>query len=97
MVETEFDRFWHAYPRKTAKAKARKAFDKALCKTDVGTMLRALQWQCKTEQWLQGIIPHAATWLNQERWDDEPPAPTLSNKNARNLKAIFGDDEDTDF
>lgn len=90
---TEFDRFWSVYPRKTAKAKARIAFDKALSKTDVGTMIRAIAWQSQTEQWMRGIIPHPATWLNQERWDDEPPRTTLSSKNARNMKAIFGDQE----
>lgn len=69
---SEFDRFWEAYPRKTAKVVARKAFDKALSKIDVGTMLRALAWQRNTEQWQRGVIPHPATWLNQERWSDEP-------------------------
>ncbi len=29
---------------------------------------------CKTEQWMRGsgqFIPHAATWLRGERWEDE--------------------------
>jgi hypothetical protein len=36
--------------------------------------------------------PHPATWLNQKRWDDEPPLPSpLSEKtrgNIANLQAF---------
>ncbi len=73
-----FDRFWAAYPHKTAKAFASKVFaridpDEAL----LARMLAALEWQAKSEQWLKesGLyIPHPATWLNAKRWEDEPPA-----------------------
>lgn len=88
----EFEQFWIAYPRKTAKVRARHAFAKAIQKTTLKAMLHALEWQCQSEQWLNMIIPHPATWLNQERWDDEPPqAPRFSTKTAKNVKAIFGD------
>jgi len=70
-----FDRFWNVYPRKTAKVLARKAFAKAIVKTTLDKMLFALSWQARTEQWMRGVIPHPATWLNGERWDDEPPVP----------------------
>lgn len=67
-----FARFWSAYPRKTAASRAKEAFkrinpDDAL----LASMLSALSTQKTTEQWLRGVIPHAATWLNQRRWDDE--------------------------
>lgn len=88
---TEFDQFWSAYPRKAGKPVARKAFDKAITKTTLAAMLTALKWQRQTEQWLEGIIPHPTTWLNQERWHDEPPPPGLNKKNARAVRGIFGD------
>ncbi len=83
----EFEQFWAAYPRKTGKGVARKAFAKAMRLTTLDTMLTALKWQRQQEQWVkQGgqFIPHPSTWLNQERWDDQPTqVPTLSEKTTR--------------
>lgn len=79
-----FDQFWESYPRKTAKAPARKAFEKQ--KPDeklLGEMLKALDWQRKTEQWMKdsgSFIPHASTWLNQRRWEDEKTTVGLAGK-----------------
>jgi len=72
-----FDRFWAAYPRHEAKAKAAQAFarirpDEAL----LGVMLAAIQRQRDSEQWRRdgGVyIPHPTTWLNGRRWEDETP------------------------
>ncbi|MGL4649549.1 MAG: YdaU family protein [Caldilineaceae bacterium] len=70
-----FDVFWKACPRKTAKAKAAKAFarlkpDEAL----LAVMLQALAVQSRSEQWTKDggqFIPHPATWINERRWEDE--------------------------
>lgn len=90
----EFEQFWQAYPRKTGKGVARKAFAKALRVTTLDTILTALEWQRRQEQWIkQGgqFIPHPSTWLNQERWDDEPTqVPSLTDKTARTFLAIYG-------
>jgi hypothetical protein len=69
----DFDRFWQAYPRKTAKDVARKAFPGALRRASVDTMIAALERQREWDQWRRGIVPHPATWLNQSRWNDEAP------------------------
>lgn len=67
-----FVRFWSAYPRKTAKQAALKAFHKLTPDNTLLTlMLAAIATQEKNEQWQRGIIPHASTWLNQRRWEDE--------------------------
>ena len=68
-------KFWPAYPRKVAKTSAAKAFakinpDAAL----LGVMLAALDRERRSKQWQREegrFIPHAATWLNQRRWEDE--------------------------
>lgn len=74
-----FDEFWLAYPRKVGKGAARKAFAKALGKIrtpePLATIMAALNtanraWADVDAQ----FIPHAATWLNQDRWEDEPLA-----------------------
>ena len=74
-----FDAFWAAYPRKTAKGDARKAWQK-LNPSDalVAAILSALDWQKNQPQWLKDdgqFIPYPATWLRGERWEDEPFNP----------------------
>ena len=77
--EVRFERFWAVYPRKAAKAAARRAFDRinpdeALMEI----MTTAIEKWKKTEQWNDNdgqYIPHPATWLNQRRWEDELPTP----------------------
>ena len=71
----DFERFWNAYPRHTAKANATKAFNKL--KPDdalIDKMLKAIEQQKKSDQWQRDngqYIPHPSTWLNQRRWEDE--------------------------
>lgn len=71
-----FDAFWSAYPRKTAKPQAAKAFAR-LGPTDalLPQMLAAIAVQRKSAQWTKDggeFIPHPATWLNGRRWEDKP-------------------------
>lgn len=77
----KFELFWSAYPRRVAKAKAQDAFYRALKRTTFDVMLSALEWQRELGSWQErdcdGIlrhVPHASTWLNGDRWDDERPA-----------------------
>lgn len=97
-IQTDFDLFWQAYPRKTAKGAARKAWAKLSPDTaTVQKMLDALNWQRHQPQWLKDggqFIPMPATYINQERWDDEPVnVPQFSERTLRSLKAIYGDGE----
>lgn len=84
-----FDAFWNAYPRKDSKQNARKAFAKAAKAHGSGKLIEEIQrwaglWESAGVE--KRFIPHAATWLNGQRWDDEPPPPRL--------KAVSGDPED---
>lgn len=76
IIEQSFTKFWEAYPRKEAKPKAYTKFA-ILYKDDnniLDTILKALNWQKDTEQWQdKKYIPLPATYLNQARYDDEPP------------------------
>jgi hypothetical protein len=65
-----WDEFWEAYPRKTAKQVALKAWKRVLA-GDVPVLMAAIEAQSVSEQWQRGVIPHPATWLNQRRWEDE--------------------------
>ncbi|APW37146.1 hypothetical protein RD110_08000 [Rhodoferax koreense] len=77
-----FLEFWKAYPRKVSRPAAHKAWFKVWKTREpdravIDLMLDAIAWQRKTEDWRKEggrFIPHPATWLNNERWNDEPPA-----------------------
>ena len=70
-INMDFDDFWKLYPRKVAKFVARKSW-KRLTKKEIKTITNVisehkLRWKDKELQY----IPHASTWLNQKRFDDE--------------------------
>lgn len=73
-----FDDFWRAYPHKVGKRDAVAAFAKAL---DSGAtlerMIAAVQRQAASPRWTKDggqFIPHPATWLNGQRWEDAEAA-----------------------
>lgn len=70
-----FDRFWTAYPRKTAKGAARIAFARAVEKAPVDQIIEAASAFARARADEDPkFTPHPTTWLNQERWSDELPA-----------------------
>jgi hypothetical protein len=94
--ETPFDIFWKAYPRKTGKGDARKKFAKALNKTSFENIMAALGKVKASAQWQKDdgqFVPYPATWLNQERWDDEVGQSADGLDNLRNLYAMAKEEE----
>ena len=88
-----FEDFWLLYPRKTGKGLARTAYEKALLKTDEATLLKAVESYAQDPNLPEDqFVPHASTWLNQERWTDGAlPARSgmkSSSDNARNILAM---------
>jgi len=72
--------FWKAYPRKTGKDTALKAWEKR--KPPLAACLTALAWQTKQPQWTKDggqFIPMPATWLTGGRWNDEPSRASVGN------------------
>lgn len=73
-VLTDFDTFWEAYPKKTNKEQARKAWNKH--KPDLDLILAALIWQKESDGWdkKEGqFIPYPSSYLNAHAWLDEQP------------------------
>lgn len=65
--------FWGAYPRKVGKGQARKAWAKAIKTTDPAEIITAAKryaGQRRGED--PQFTAHPATWLNGERWADQP-------------------------
>ena len=68
-----FKQFWQHYPRKIAKRAAQKAFDR-LTKQEQSDSVEAIEehvayWKLKGTE--MDFIPHASTWINQGRFEDE--------------------------
>ena len=85
-----FDEFWQAYPKKTGKGEAKKAWSKIRPDAELlQQMLNAIACQSQSEQWRKDggqFIPMPSTWLNQQRWEDEGvivPAKPKSSKWSR--------------
>jgi len=93
IMEIRFDKFWRIYPQKIGKKPARKSFFRIA--PDDGlleTMIAAIHTAMQTPQWRKSsgkYIPMPATWLNQERWNDEHPVavPHLSDAGMMTLDA----------
>ncbi len=69
----DFESFWKLYPRHVARLAAMKAWRK-LPPADRAAALAAID--AHVRYWRQAErdaerIPHAATWLNGRRWEDE--------------------------
>lgn len=82
----EFEAFWTAYPRKTDKAAARKAWGK-LCRERAlpafPVLLDAVAVYCRSDEVQRGVTCHASTWLNRRRWEDEPTMGAAGPKPQR--------------
>jgi hypothetical protein len=82
----DFDTFWALYPKKVAKADARKAWAQTKdIRPELTNLLTAITSACKTESWMKSggaFIPYPATWLRGERWDDihEVTLPNVVNE-----------------
>ncbi len=80
MAKTEytalFEEFWKAYPRKVSKAPAFKAWQKNIDEQDAfqpRQVISDIEKRTRMKYWPfdQTKIPHAATWINAHRWEDE--------------------------
>lgn len=74
-----FAAFWSAYPRKVGKPRAERAFENALGLAPMNEIMGGLEnWTSawSSERTPEKFIPHASTWLNDQRWKD--PAPKVT-------------------
>jgi len=73
--DERFETFWSAYPRKTGKEAARKAWKKAKVNNELfNRIMKSIEIAKQCDQWNKDggqYIPNPATWINQGRWDDE--------------------------
>ena len=87
-----FDDLWQIYPKKVGKGTAKKAFAKAMTKATADQIEHSLAvfvraWGNQDKK----FMPHLATWLNGERWDDEIQEASLQDMSSdQQMQAILG-------
>lgn len=75
----DFSDFWALYPRKVAKKDAARAWHKLDQSTQVAALVGLAAWlpvwqhQLAQKEDAMDYLPHPATWINGERWEDELP------------------------
>lgn len=89
-LDADFEVLWKAYPNhKSGKKKPKAIFDKIMRGgTSLHTLIKAIELQKKTRDWIKGYIPHLTTWLNQNRWEAEysPSDFVLTDYDKRQLE-----------
>lgn len=85
--------FWPLYPRKVGKGAARTAAVRKAKTPEIrAAIIRGLQRQLPgMSEKEQEYIPHPATWLNQERWNDEIASPCTMKRSVSKQESIVDD------
>mgnify|MGYP001573418495 FL=1 len=85
-----FSEFWRLYPKRIGKGEAYRSWGKDGCEALTERITQALRAQTGYLMREGGrFVPNPATWLNQRRWeDDPPPASPLSPKTQANAEAL---------
>ena len=77
-----FENFWSQYPRKIGKLTAKRSWEKLSLDNQQKALEAIVEhrkyWIAKGTDW--EFIPHASTWLNQERFEDELVIEQKENK-----------------
>ena len=92
MSEKDFEIFWKEYPKKANKKKARERFLKLKSEL-LPVILEALKKQKASPAWQENsgqFIPHPATWLNGERWEDDIQSLSFTNSKDEAWKKRAG-------
>lgn len=79
-----FEAFWKAYPNHKARANAEKAWKKVPANLHSAVMA-AVALQTQSLDWTKDngqYIPHAASWLNGKRWEDQLPAAAAKEQES---------------
>jgi hypothetical protein len=77
-----FENFWSQYPKKVGKLTAKRSWEKLSLDNQQKALEAIVEhrkyWAAKGTDW--EYIPHASTWLNNERFSDEIVIEQKENK-----------------
>jgi hypothetical protein len=74
-IEKQFEEFWNAYPQKQDKAKAFKAFQKALKRAEFEDILAGVIAYRNDPRRNPDFTKFPATWLNNDSWENAAVTP----------------------
>ena len=81
--DSGFEAFWSVYPRKTDKKTALRSWEKLNEKDRLAACAGASYHAENNPQWRdKALIPHASTFLNGRRWEDEIVIPRREEING---------------
>ena len=84
----EFVEWWERYPKKVGKGAAWKAWRNVGGDAKLPDILASLDSWLECDDWARGFICLPATWLNQRRWEDDPPKAKVRYHNAKDEAAL---------
>lgn len=97
-VPRGFELFWEIYPRKEARGEALKAWQALNPSLELETdILAHVQKRKDSWEWTKEggrYVPHAASFLNQQRWEDEytlAPPPSAPSYGRQEERCTFAD------
>ena len=71
-ADDRFTEFWGTVPRKVGKGAARRAWKKAVKKVDPQVIIEGMRRYRDDPNRADEFTAHPSSWLNAERWDDDP-------------------------
>lgn len=93
-TDEQFSEWWAIYPRRKGKGNARRVFRAAVRKIGWYRLRAATEHfadHCRQTRTETQFIPHPATWLNGERWDDETDSPVpTAGRAEQQLQSVEG-------
>lgn len=89
-LDSEFESIWTPWPRKVAKAAARKAYSKARAAGATAAEIAAgvERYAAARAGKDHSFTAHLATWLTNQRWLDEPESPTTRPSPTRQRRSL---------
>lgn len=86
-IEEQFEEFWNAYPQKQDKAKAFKAFQKALKRADFEDILAGVIAYRNDPRRNPDFTKFPATWLNNDSWENAAVTPEARIRSEKERQA----------
>lgn len=94
VLAADFAHFWSIFPNHTARAYAEKCYTRARKFADHDVIMKGLDlnmivWANRGT--VKPYLPHASTWLNQRRWENEYSPEELQPRQPKETKNRKGD------
>lgn len=86
-----FEEWWHHYPSKVAKVKAKQKWRQKRLDRFADQLIDDVKNRAANDRrWIEGYVPNPTTYLNQERWNDDvqKPAPNGAGRPGGDPNAL---------